>query len=260
MKAILIAVFLGLSGSALAAGGPAVPLDHIETDITDQPSLQRGLKLYTNYCMGCHALGHQRFERTATDLGIPLELYAEHLIFDDHKIGDLMTIAMPEEKSKNWFGNPPPDLTLVSRLRGADWLYTYLRGFYLDPSRPYGVNNTVFKDVGMPHVLYDLQGVQTMGCGPVTARDAGGQVMRDNLSGESMMQEKCDVLMLEEGSGEMTPAEFDAAIYDLVNFLQYVGEPSRLKAQRIGPFVLLFVLLFTVVAYLLKREYWKDVR
>ncbi len=260
MNKLLVALWMVLVSTSLwAAGGPSIPLDHIETDINDQPSLQRGMKMYANYCMGCHALGYQRFERTANDLGIPHEVFTENLIFDDHKIGNLMTIAMPGEKAKEWFGSPPPDLTLIARIRGADWLYTYLRSFYLDASRPYGVNNTVFKDVGMPHVLYDLQGVQTKGCGPVPAHDKDGRVKRDNLTGDLMMEEKCDVLVLDEESGEMDREEFDQAVYDLVNFLQYVGEPSKLQSNRMGPFVLLYILLLTIVCYMLKREYWKDV-
>lgn len=260
MKQLLVAFWMVLfSVSAWAAGGPKIPLDHIETDINNQPSLQRGLQMYINYCQGCHAMGYQRFERTANDIGIPHELFMDNLVFDDHKIGNLMTIAMPADKAKGWFGNPPPDLTLVARIRGADWLYTYLRSFYLDPSRPYGVNNTVFKDVGMPHVLYELQGVQKKGCGPVPARDDKGNIKRDSLTGDVILEEKCDVLVLEEGTGEMDREEFDQAIYDLVNFLEYVGEPSRLQANRIGPFVLLYLVLLTVICYMLKREYWKDV-
>ncbi len=241
MKNILTALaLLLLAPGASAAGGPKVPLDHIETDIYDQASLQRGLQMYVNYCLGCHALQYQRFERTATDLGIPNDLFTENLIFSDHKIGDLMTTAMPAEKAKDWFGNPPPDLTLIARLRGADWLYTYLRGFYVDPARPYGVNNTVYKDVGMPHVLYELQGVQRLDC------PAGAD-------------RHCTNLKLEEGTGALSAAEYDRSIYDLVNFLEYVGEPSKLQANRIGPFVLLFLVLLTVLFYMLKREYWKDV-
>ncbi len=234
-----VALMLFATG-AWGAGGPKVPLDSIETDIYDQASLQRGLAMYMNYCMGCHGLQYQRYERTATDLGIPNDLFAEHLIFDDQKIGDLMTTAMPAERATDWFGNPPPDLTLIARLRGADWLYTYLRSFYADPSRPYGVNNTVYKDVGMPHVLQELQGVQQLDCPAGSDR-------------------KCMRLKVAEGTGTMSTEEFDQAIFDLVNFLEYVGEPSKLQSNRIGPFVLLFLVLLTVLFYMLKREYWKDV-
>ncbi len=257
ISVLLLALFL--PAAALAAGGPSVPLDHIETDISDQPSLQRGLKYYVNYCMGCHSMQYQRFERNAQDLGIPNEIFEDNLLFGDRKIGELMTIAMPQDKAAKWFGTAPPDLTLIARLRGPDWLYTYLRSFYIDESRPWGVNNVVFKDVGMPHVLMELQGVQRMGCGPVTMLDEKGHEKRDTLTGAVMTEEQCDVLVVDEGTGELSKEEFDQAMYDLVNFLEYAGEPYRLTSERIGTYVLFYLAILFVVSYMLKREYWKDV-
>lgn len=264
MKKQLITWLLALCpGMALAAAG-SYPLDSVDLDLTDKASQQRGAQLYMNYCMGCHSLEHERYQRVANDLGIPEDLFEEHLKFDESvKIGALMRNAMTREDGKTWFGVAPPDLTLVARLRGPDWLYTYLRTFYQDPSRPYGVNNKVFPDVGMPHVLADLQGVQECAPGPVRA--ANGGIKRDPLTGEEMLYGEdgeplnpCGRLrVVEEGS--LSPEEFDQAMYDLVNFLEYVGEPMQLERRRIGIYVLLFLAFLFVFAWLLNREYWKDV-
>jgi ubiquinol-cytochrome c reductase cytochrome b subunit len=174
----------------------------------------------------------------------------------DEKIGSLMENAMDETMAKVWFGATPPDLTLVSRARQPEWLYTYLRTFYKDDSRPYGVNNKVFKDVGMPHVLLELQGMQECAMGPVKA--ANGGVKRDPLTGEDILEEPCGRLKVAE-PGSMTTEEFDTAMYDLVNFLAYTAEPMAKDRERIGLYTLLFIALFTVFAALLNREYWKDV-
>ena len=171
---------------------PKVALDHIEVDASNKASLQSGAQLYMNYCMGCHSMQYARYERTANDLGVPVELFEGNLKFEGMsfeidgaaKIGDLMENAMPAAMAKKWFGAAPPDLTLVARSKGADWLYTYLRTFYTDPSRPYGVNNKVFKDVGMPHVLLELQGETE--CVPGSARAANGGIKRDELTGEDI--------------------------------------------------------------------------
>jgi cytochrome c1 len=154
-----LGVLFSLSASAEDA---AYPLDHIEPDIHNQPSLQRGAKTYLNYCMGCHSLQYQRYKRTAADLGIPENLMLEHLVFDpDTRIGDLMENTMSGKNARNWFGASPPDLTLHSNLKGGpDWLYTYLRTFYRDDARPFGMNNLLFENVGMPHALLNLQGMQ----------------------------------------------------------------------------------------------------
>jgi len=207
--------------------------------------------------MGCHSLQYSRYNRVAEDLGIPEDLYEANLKFDTGvKMGSLMDNAMDKADAKVWFGAAPPDLTLVSRARHPEWLYTYLRTFYKDDSRPYGVNNRVFKDVGMPHVLLELQGMQECALGPVTAHNGG--VKRDPLTGEDILEEPCGSFTIAE-PGVLTPAEYDAAMYDLVNFLSYTAEPVAAKRQRMGVYVLLFVVLFFVFAWLLNREYWKDV-
>ncbi len=252
---ILVLAFLPLK--AVGAGGPAVPLDKMNPDLADQSSLQSGAQTYMNYCFACHSLQYSRYERVADDLGIPHDLMEQHLKFDPGvKIGELMENAMDDADAKRWFGVTPPDLTLVARARGTDWLYTYLRTFYADPSRPYGVNNKVFPDVGMPHALLELQGLQECSMGPVAA--ANGGVKRDPLTGEDILAEPCGQFTLAQ-EGTQTAEEFDKTIYNLVNFLAYVGEPAALKRERIGYYVLLFIALFFVFAWLLNREYWKDV-
>nr|WP_281648609.1 cytochrome c1 [Parendozoicomonas sp. Alg238-R29] len=244
---VIAALVLVLPMGAFAAGS-GYPLDKMDVNVADKPSLQRGAKLYMNYCYGCHATSFQRYERVADDLGIPHDLMMENLMPAGGKIGDLMKTGMEPKESKAWFGATPPDLTLVARVRGTDWLYTYLRTFYLDPKRPWGVNNKVFPDVGMPHVLLELQGAQVDTCG-------GEVAQRDTLTGEKLCGLEPDPSI----KGAMTPEEYDQAMYDLVNFLAYSAEPMQLERQRIGWYVLLFLIIFLIPAYLLKREYWKDV-
>ena len=235
----------------------AMPCDEITVNPHDKASLQRGAGLYMNYCMGCHSLQYSRYNRVANDLGIPEDLMMANMVFDPTvKFGDLMENAMDDGHAKVWFGATPPDLTLVSRARQPEWLYTYLRTFYRDDTRPYGVNNKVFKDVGMPHVLLELQGMQECAMGPVKAGNGG--VKRDPLTGADILEEPCGQFTIAE-AGTMSPEEYDVAMYDLVNFLAYTAEPIAAERQRMGLFVLLFIAIFTVFAWLLNREYWKDV-
>lgn len=262
---ILLTVLpLKAAGSESAFDCGTMACDEIETDVSDLPSLQSGAATYMNYCMGCHSLSYARYQRTAEDLGIPLELFEENLKFDsESKIGSLMHNSMAADDAKKWFGAAPPNLTLVARARSPEWLYTYLRTFYADPSRPYGVNNKVFKDVGMPHVMAELQGMPECAPGPVHAHNGG--VLRDPLTGENILFGDDGKALNPCGSfsyatkGALSPAEYDKVVYDLVNFLEYVGEPSAAKSKRIGVYVLLFIAVFFVFAFLLNREYWKDV-
>ncbi len=236
---LVVLPLLLVSGRAEAAGASNVELDRAETDFLDKGSLQRGFNHYMNYCVSCHALGYARYERTADDLEIPHELVLENLIFDDSLIGDLIGNSMSEQDANAWFGVVPPDLTLIARVRGADWLYTYLRSFYNDPARPFGANNKMFPNVGMPNVLHELQ---------------GDVLCDDHGSGDPA---QCDLRHV-EGSGSMTPVEFDAMIGDMVNFLHYVGEPVRHRRQQLGIWVLLFLgLLYGSIA-LMSREFRKD--
>lgn len=239
-----IALIAALPGLAFAAGG-GVKLDHFETDLTDQASLQRGAKLFTNYCLSCHSADYVRYNRVGRDIGLTDEQVKENLLFASDKVGDTMSIAMPKAESKVWFGKAPPDLSVIARARGADWLYTYLRTFYVDPSRPFGVNNKVFPDVGMPHVLAELQGLQK----PVYEAHAGSDGEETQVLAGFELAE----------AGSMEPAEYDRAVGDLVNFMVYIGEPMQLERQRMGWWVLGFLAVFFVVAYLLKKEYWKDI-
>lgn len=251
MKKIIFALLISVfSVGAFSAGGQALPMDSIDTDISDQESLQRGLALFTNYCFGCHSLEHARYERGANDLGVPNKIYEENLIFGDAKIGELMTISMAKDQAKVWFGSAPPDLTLSARLRGPEWLYNYLRGFYADAKRPYGVNNVIFKDVGMPHVLADLQGV----C--AKAPELGVTPEVDPLSGNIVKSSGCEEFLVE---GSLSPTEYDEAIYDLVNFMTYVGEPSRLQSESLGRYVLVFLAFLFVFVYFLNKEYWRGI-
>ncbi len=222
--------------SALAATGN-VHLDHVDIDLTNKSSLQSGFNTFVNYCMGCHTARFSRYERVADDLDISHDDMLEKFIFDDEKIGSLMGNAMPTSDGKVWFGAAPPDLTLVARVRSPDWLYTYLRSFYRDENAVWGVNNKTFPNVGMPHVLENLQGVQEC------IVDADGH---------------CDQLKITK-PGSMSAEEYDETIYDLVNFLEYLGEPMALKRQSLGFKVLIFILFLSVFVYLLNREYWKDI-
>jgi len=188
---------------------------------------------------------YQRYQRTFEDLGIPEDLGEQYLQFTGEKVSDYITSPMPAEDSATWFGAPPPDLTLVARVRGPEWIYTYMRTFYADESKTFGVNNLVFPNVGMPHVLEGLQG---------TPRLSYESVMVDG-----QMVERPNGLST-DGNGALNAEEYDAAIRDLVNYLEYVGEPSRLKSESIGRNVLIYIVIFFVLALLLKKEYWRDVK
>ena len=252
MKKFFIALMMVLLPVAANAAGGKPPLDHVETDHADQASLQRGMKTFVNYCMGCHSANYQRFDRAANDIGMPVNLMVENLIFGDQKSGEQMTIAMSPADAGNWFGAPPPDLTLESRLRGDDWIYTYLRSFYKDESRPWGVNNVIFKDVGMPNVLESLQGEQALNC---TAEEILHHEKKiDPLTGKTM-----GGCLTQSTKGSMSSEEFDKTVYDLVNYLSYMGNPVKLESEALGKKVLIFLAIFFVFAYALKKEYWRDI-
>ncbi|NHN39650.1 ubiquinol-cytochrome c reductase [Pseudomaricurvus alcaniphilus] len=246
---------------AVAAGGAfdcgAMHCDPMEPDLTDKASLQSGAKWFANYCMGCHSAKYSRYERVADDLGIPHDLMLENMVFGDQKIGELMDIPMQADQSKAWFGATPPDLTLVARARSPEWLYTYLRNFYADETRPTGVNNRVFDKVAMPHVMLELQGL--LECGPGPVLDSHGKIIRDPVTGEAIADGHCGSLKDGALKGSMSPAEFDKAIYDLVNFMEYMAEPIAVERERLGVYVLLFLAVFFVFVYLLNREYWRGI-
>lgn len=256
---IVVALMIVLPLKAVGAEGGecgTIECDHMELDFKDKASLQEGAKLFVNYCMGCHAAEYSRWGRVASDLNIPDHLVMENLVHGDQKIGDLMKISMRAPEAKQWFGAAPPDLTLIARARSPEFLYTYLRNFYVDPSRPVGVNNKVFPDVAMPHALLDLQGLQTCAPGPVKAHNGG--VKEDPLTGEPILSDPCGSYDLIQ-EGKLAPEEFDAAVHDLVNFMGYMADPTRESRQTIGIYVLLFLAFLFVWVWLLNREYWKDV-
>jgi cytochrome c1 len=240
-----------------AAAESEWPKDRMKPDLGDKPSLQRGLQLYMNYCFGCHSLKYQRYERTADDLEIPHDIMLESVVFTGQQIGSLMKNAMSQEAAKAWFGAAPPDLTLVAKLRDPDWLYTYLRTFYVDETRPLGVNNKMFPNVGMPHALIELQGVPVERLKQVPKMHPDGYELRDPLVPGKPITEERMVLDVIEGTGTMTPAEYDQAVYDIVNFLHYVAEPARLQRERLGVYVILFLVVLYVFTALLGREYGK---
>ncbi|MEH6389061.1 MULTISPECIES: cytochrome c1 [Pseudomonas] len=258
MKNRLIALLFALMPCVALGAASGYELDEANIDLTDKASLQDGARTFVNYCMGCHSAQFQRYERVATDLGIPEELMLENMVFTGALIGEHMENGMRPEDSKVWFGAAPPDLTMVSRVRGEDWLYTYMRTFYADPSRPLGSNNMVFPNVGMPNVLAELQGHQVIGCKAMPVME-DGKAMRDTLTGETVQEEQCDVLTVVPGTGTQTEEEFDETVRNLVAFLAYSADPIKLERHRIGIYVLLYLAFLFIFAYLLKREYWKDV-
>lgn len=234
----------------------AVPCDKMEPDFSEKDSLQRGAKYFVNYCMGCHSAKYSRFERVAEDLEIPKEMMNGNLILGGQNIGSLMEIAFRPAQAKKSFGVTPPDLTLVARARSPEWVYTYLRNFYKDDTRPWGVNNRVFPNVGMPHALVGLQGL--LECGPGPKYDHHGKAIRNSV-GELEIDEHCGGLVEGPLKGTLKTAEFDKAVYDLTNFLAYVAEPVVEKRQHMGRNVLFFIVIFAICAFFLNREFWRDI-
>lgn len=254
-KLFCLLAFLAAPAAAYAAA-EHVRLDPVQVDLGDQPSLQRGARIFVNYCLSCHSAAYMRYNRMGNDLGISEELVKENLLFAADKVGDLMKAVMPQEDAKDWFGTPPPDLTLVARSRGPKWIYTYMRSFYRDAESPNGWNNTVFANVAMPHVLYEWQGEQR----PVFRTEKHtATVEEDGKRAERVVETHVFDKFEIETPGTMTVAEYDRAMRDLTNFLVYLGEPAKLERYRLGVYVLIFLAVFLVFAYLLKKEYWKDV-
>ncbi|MBN8778033.1 MULTISPECIES: cytochrome c1 [unclassified Thiobacillus] len=217
--------------------GPS--LDKAPVNLSDQASLQRGARMFVNYCLNCHSAVSMRYSRME-DLGLTEDQIKENLMFAAEKPGETMTVGMDKKEAKNWFGSAPPDLSVIARARGSDWLYTYLRSFYRDDTRPTGWNNVVFPKVAMPHVLWSLQGEMV----PVMKKE-----------GEHEVIERLELAK----PGSVTLAEYDAMVGDLVNYLTWMGEPAQLERKQLGLFVLAFLAFFFVVAYYLKKEFWKDV-
>ena len=250
-KSLILIAGLLLPVMGWASEGAIHPNDDISIDWSDKVSMQRGAKLFTNYCLSCHSAKYSRYNRVGKDLGISDELMKQNLIFTTNelgersKVGSLMTITMSQEYGEKAFGTAPPDLSLVARSRGTHWLYNYLRGFYLDNTRPFGVNNGVFPNVGMPHVLAGLEGLKKAVKEEV---DDGHGNKHEVITGFEQVTQ-----------GSMTPEEYDQAVKDLVAFLDYVAEPYKQTRKNVGTGVLIFLFFFLILAYLLKKEYWKDI-
>jgi ubiquinol-cytochrome c reductase cytochrome c1 subunit len=241
--ALAAVALLALPIASVAAEGGAFP--PAGNDIRNHASLQRGARNFMNYCSGCHSAKYVRYNRVAKDLEIPEAELKANLMFTSEKTFETIQIAMRPDDAKKWFGTTPPDLSLIARARGSDYLYAFLRSFYADPSRPTGVNNTVLVGTAMPHVLADLQGVQK-----AVFKTGPGE------AGAPMAEfEKFELAQ----PGTLAPEKYDEFVRDTVNFLQYIGEPVEAQRRDLGVWVTLFLLVFTAFAYLLYKEYWRDV-
>nr|WP_210399161.1 cytochrome c1 [Steroidobacter denitrificans] len=238
---------VGVAGVAQAASAGGEFITPANNDVANLASLQRGARNFVNYCSGCHSAKYLRYSRLAADLGLSDEQVMGNLIFTDARIHDTMRVAMAPDDSANWFGVTPPDLSLITRSRGTDYVYSFLRSFYEDPSRPTGMNNAVLPGTSMPHVLWDLQGTQTAVYDGES--DAAHNTVHKKFKGFELAR-----------AGSLSPQEFDEFVRDTVNFLDYAGEPMQLQRRSLGVRVLVFLLVFFVLAYLLKKEYWKDVK
>ncbi|GAB3343333.1 cytochrome c1 [Marilutibacter aestuarii] len=239
LAGVLVGALL-VSASAAAASGGAV--EQAGTDLGDRASLQRGAHLYMNYCSGCHSLKYLRYSRMAEDLGLTEEEVMENLNFTGAKFGEQIQVAMTAEHANAWFGKMPPDLSLIARSRGSDWVYTYLKSFYLDESRPLGWNNKLFPNASMPNPLWELQGLQHAEYGEP---DENGE---RHVTGLKVTE-----------AGTLDTAGFNQAARDITAFLEYAGEPAALKRHSLGVWVILFLTVFTLLAWVLKKEYWRDV-
>ena len=231
---------------ALTAATNGYPLEDAGTDVSNLASLQHGARNFVNYCLGCHSAKYMRYSQVADDLALTEQELRDNLMFTGTRIYDPMLSSMPPEQAREWFGNAPSDLSLIARSRGVDYVYTFLKSFYGDPSRPTGVNNAVRANTGMPHVLAGLQGVQQPRYETTAGKD--GREVR-HLAG------------LEPGApGEMSAEEFDDFARDTVAFLEYVAEPAKAQRRSLGVWVILYLLMFLAFTYFLKKEYWKDVK
>ena len=236
-----MAAGLLVSFSAYASSGAG--LLQAGTDLGDRASLQRGAALYMNYCSGCHSLKYLRYSRMGEDLGLTEEEVMQNLNFTGAKFGEQVMVNLSEADANKWFGKMPPDLSLIGRVRGSDWIYTYLKSFYLDESRPLGWNNKLFPNASMPNPLWQQQGLQHAEYGEP-----------DKATGDRPVHG-----LKITTPGTQTPEQFDQSVRDIATFLEYAGEPAALKREKLGVWVILFLVAFTLLAYMLKNEYWKDV-
>ena len=239
---LTVAALLSAGAVMAQEGGPALP--HSGIDIKDIESLQRGSRNFMNYCSGCHSLKYVRYNRIAKDLNIPESELAANLMFTATNAFDTIVSSMPAD-AETWFGKQPPDLSLMARARGPDYIYAYLKSFYVDKARPWGTNNLILPGTAMPHVLADLQGLQK----PVYTNE------KDDAGNANLVLTSVEAL----SPGALKPEEYDEFVRDTTNFLDYAGEPAKAKRQSLGVFVTLFLLAGFALAFFLKKEYWKDV-
>lgn len=283
LKKLVAALPLALCLSLAQANSGGYPLDHFPTEkLTDQSALQNGAKLFVNYCLNCHGASSMRYNRLG-DLGLTEDQIRRNLVFTNAKVGDQMRIAMAPADARKWFGALPPDLSVISRARaseagsGSDWLYTYLRAYYRDSTRPTGWNNALFANVGMPHVLWELQGSRGVTIESVHAdrQDKSGHGFTKNViefNSQGQRTEKTEklegghphegqeVVLGKAQGGKLTQAGYDEAVADLVAYLTFMSDPSAKARTRLGVWVLMFLSLLTVFAWWLNREFWKDIK
>ena len=232
MKKIIIFILLLIQSSFIFAS-EEVYLEKAPIDLSDQPSLQKGARTFINYCLNCHSAKYMRYNKLL-DIGLSKKDIKENLLFTGKKIGDPMEISMPVTESKKWFGATPPDLSVIARSRGSDWIYSYMKGFYRDSSREIGWNNIVYVNSAMPHILWELQGEQEL----------------DKITGELSLIK----------AGKLNEKEYDSVIVDLTNYITYMSEPDQLKRKKMGFYVVGFLLLLLVLTVKLKKEFWKDIK
>ena len=246
MRTKLLVLTAALLPVAAFAAGGGVHLDRANIDVTNKASLQRGAANFVNYCLGCHSAQYVRYNRMAADLGLTEQQLIDNLMFTGERPHDLMKIGINRDDALRWFGVVPPDLSLIARSRGADYVYTFLRSYYAEPGRPTGVNNRVLPGTAMPHVLWELQGTQ----------DA---VWEGHVDAQGNAQKHFKEFQLAT-PGKLTPEQFDGFVRDTVTFLEYIAEPAQLKRRALGFPVIAFLVFFTLLAYALKKEFWKDVK
>lgn len=247
MRAILTTIAgVMLATAAHASEGYAIPLKHVSVDLSNKAALYRGAEIFQAQCATCHTAKYMRYGRVASDLHLT-DAQAQSLLPPKLKLGDEMVNFMPSDYAQEVFGVVPPDLTLIARVKGADWLYTYLTSFYADPNKRWGVNNAVFPDVNMPDVFAAEQGVQQ-------------PVYTDVKMPDGSTEKRLSGLKPPMIAGSMPPAEFDSMVKDLVSYMVYMSEPAKLQRMEYGPYVLGFILFFTLIMFFLKKEYWRDIK
>jgi ubiquinol-cytochrome c reductase cytochrome c1 subunit len=242
VRSAILALALAVGLGAGAAAQEEVELDSANNNISNTASLQRGAKYFVNYCLGCHSAKYVRYNRLGEDLQITDQQLIDNLMFTGERPFDLMANAMRPEDAERWFKVAPPDLSLIARSRGPDYIFTFLRSFYVAPDRPTGVNNVVLPGTAMPHVLWQLQGIQRA----VFSKDDHGVEV---FEGFEVVQ-----------PGALDARAYDDAVRDIVNFLDYIGEPIKRQRQQLGTRVIGFLLVFLLIAFMLKKEIWKDVK